>query len=400
MSYQRLAQALLNGRSYFGSALRALQGLPVRHKYCFPIVKLIAEKKIGPILILEIGSWAGASAVSWAKAVRNFHRSGLVTCIDPWRPYFDLKADRSRHYADMDDAAKTGDIFKLFLHNLKAERIDDMVDYRIGDSRLILPSLPPDSYDIIYIDGSHQFEDVLCDIQYAKRLVKSDGVICGDDLELQKFQVDQSEHEQLLRSKQDYSYSTRAGTNYHPGVTEGIALEFQSVSVWDGFWAVKRIGGDWQQIELKNAEDLKVPSHILSGVAAEELKEHGETSLYNLLEIEGRFLAVSKSIGKADVLSERLGERELEPIVLEAVTLDEVRSKAERVESLSSQPTPQLCGEGWGFNFVKMGNGYLAIAKSLGPTDLLIERLGERDLPPVLFRGESLEEVKEKIHGG
>ena len=348
---------------------------------------------------MEIGSWAGASAVSWAKAVRNIHRSGRVTCIDHWRPYFDLKADRSRHYADMDDAAKSSDIFKLFLHNLKAERIDDMVDYRIGDSRLILPSLPPNSYDIIYIDGSHQFEDLLSDIQYAKQVVKTDGVICGDDLELQKFQVDQSEHEQLLRTKQDHSYTTRAGTNYHPGVTEGVALEFQSVSVLDGFWAVKRIGGDWQQIELQNAGDLKVPSHILSGVAAEEVKEHGETSLYNLLEVEGRFLVVSKSIGKADVLSERLGEREMEPTILEAVTLDEVRSKADRVESLSSRPTPQLCGEGWGFNFVKMGDGYLSVAKSLGPTNLLIERLGERELPPVLFRGKSLEEVKEKSMG-
>src|SRR5215831_6373367 len=116
MSYQRLVRALLTGRSYFGPALRSLQGLPVRHQYFLPVVKFIAQRKEGPIAVLEIGSWAGASAISWAKAIRKLNRQGRVTCVDHWRPYFDMTHERDRHYVEMNEATQCGDIFKLFLH--------------------------------------------------------------------------------------------------------------------------------------------------------------------------------------------------------------------------------------------------------------------------------------------
>ena len=38
MSYKYLGEALLLGKPYFGTALRARQGVAERHRYCLPVV--------------------------------------------------------------------------------------------------------------------------------------------------------------------------------------------------------------------------------------------------------------------------------------------------------------------------------------------------------------------------
>src|ERR1700694_4015714 len=95
MSYRRLAEALLQGQPYFGPALRSLQGLPQRHRYILPVVKALARSPC--IEILEIGTWSGASAVSWASALKKLGAGGHVTCVDAWLPYFDLEKEKGSH---------------------------------------------------------------------------------------------------------------------------------------------------------------------------------------------------------------------------------------------------------------------------------------------------------------
>src|SRR6185503_20791796 len=117
MSYRRLAEAMLQGRPYFGPALRALQGPPERHQYIRPVVNAV-KNAAGPLEILEIGSWAGASAISWAAALKELGLQGRVTCVDAWLPYFDLEKEKGGHYERMNRAAETGMIYKLFQHNV------------------------------------------------------------------------------------------------------------------------------------------------------------------------------------------------------------------------------------------------------------------------------------------
>ena len=55
-----------------------------------------------------------------------------------------------------------------------------------------------------------------------------------------------------------------------------------------------------------------------------------------------------------------------------------------------------LVGESANFNFVRRGERYLAVAKALGPTDLFVERLGERELSPFVLLGTTFDEVQAK----
>jgi predicted O-methyltransferase YrrM len=397
MSKSRLIDALLTGEPYFGPAMRALQGPPARHKYFLPLVKAIAETNVsGQIRIFEIGSWAGASTVTWARAIQKLRREGRITCVDRWQPYFDVSLDTEPHYREMNEAAENGKIFKLFLHNIEAAKVSNMVDYFVGNARDILPKCPSNMVDIVYIDGSHVYESVRADIQDAKRLVRDGGIVCGDDLELQKHEVESQEHRAAVKLQKDYVYSSKATKHYHPGVTEAVAVEFGEVSAWEGIWAMRRVGSQWARIDLA-IKKAQIPPHIAGAVAAIEVTEVGQTRDFKLFNAGVRFLAVAKSLGLTDLLVERLGERELPPVLFSGESLEEARRKAVAVEKETFPPAERV-DETSGFNLVRIKGRFLAVAKRLGPIELFSERLGERELVPLLYSGESLQEVREKAY--
>lgn len=71
------------------------------------------------------------------------------------------------------------------------------------------------------------------------------------------------------------------------------------------------------------------------------------------------------------------------------------RIKSHRSSMERKQPTLLIQGRR-AFNFVSAGDRIVAVAFTLGPVELFKDRLGERDLPPVLFTGSSLAEVAAK----
>ena len=112
--------------------------------------------------------------------------SGRVTCVDLWQPYFDLRVEQESHYREMSEAAKKNKIFNLFLHNIRAANVSDMIDYLNGDTREVLPELRAVNSTLFISMDSHVYERRSRDIQEAKRLIRDGGIICGDDLELQR----------------------------------------------------------------------------------------------------------------------------------------------------------------------------------------------------------------------
>jgi predicted O-methyltransferase YrrM len=403
MSEKELIDALLTGRPYFGAAMRALQGPPVRHAYLSLLVGTLFElKPQGDIQLLEIGSWAGASTVTWAKTMQRHTRKGKITCVDQWQPYFDDLLEPESHYQEMNEAAKHNKILKLFLHNIHTANVSEMVKYVIGSTSKVLPQLPSEAFDLIYIDGSHLLEFVQADIKEAKRLIRDGGIICGDDLELQLSQVDEREHRHALSLKKDYVASPKTNAFYHPGVTEAVAVEFGEVSSWEGVWATRKQGAQWTRVEV-DVRALEIPDHIALAEAShrkdktEQISLIGATESFNLIKSNGRFLAVSKQLGPVELFSERLGDRELAPWLFCGENLQEVQEKILAVEKDVAVAKVELVDESSRYSIVKAGDRFLAIAKELGPVDLFGERIGERELAPVIFSDRSLEAVRAKV---
>jgi predicted O-methyltransferase YrrM len=255
-------QRLSPDAPYFPDRLVSIQSGPdsmIRHVWQTAAVCL-AKDAPRPLRILEIGSWAGHSTLTWAEAVGKFERDGTILCVDPWGRYLaaeDLKA-ASPAYRAMDAAVDLDLIYGLFLHNIGFADRRVRVDHIRGRFDAIAPYLADAQFDIVYIDGSHYYPDVAHDIAEAKRLVRDGGLVCGDDLEHQLADVDEA----FVRAAvaKDYVVDPR-GRGMHPGVTLAVAEAFGRVADYSGFWIMRREGAAFREVKLHQAQ-VFIPSHL------------------------------------------------------------------------------------------------------------------------------------------
>lgn len=254
-----------HGRPYFGRVMSAAQGLPLRHVVMQELIRIEADRlQSGRFHILEVGSWAGGSAITWAEAIKRHQRgNGFIICVDPWEPYFDLtKRPNAPVYREMFEALATDTIYDLFLHNVKAAGHDDIVMPIRGNSTAILPTLPRGYFDLVFIDGDHSYAAVSADLKAATGLIKDGGILCGDDLELQLPEIDLQYARTQMES--DYVRDPRSGREYHPGVTLAVGELIGSVSSVVGCWAVRRRGDKFERIDMSvmSAVPDRIPAHL------------------------------------------------------------------------------------------------------------------------------------------
>ena len=130
-------------------------------------VALASYKGRSDIHYLEIGTFEGRSAM-WMLENILTHPSSRMTVIDPF-------------------ATPQGRDFEhLFLANLQKSGAADRTTVIKGFSQEELRKLPAQSYDIIYVDGSHSADAVLEDAVLSWRVLKDGGLLIFDDYEISK----------------------------------------------------------------------------------------------------------------------------------------------------------------------------------------------------------------------
>lgn len=121
-----------------------------------------------PTKYLEIGSFEGRSLI-WSLENTLSHPESTATVIDPFLP----EAFWNMTFKDRWDTN-----LELSGHKAKVNLIQ-------GYSQIELRKLPLDTYDIIYIDGSHTPADCLEDLILSFRLLKVGGFLIADDYAMQ-----------------------------------------------------------------------------------------------------------------------------------------------------------------------------------------------------------------------
>jgi predicted O-methyltransferase YrrM len=122
--------------------------------------------------------------------------------LESWQRYLTPFADKSTNYLEvgvlegrsmvwmLDNALQhphsraTGvdiSIRDSYLQNLKRSGSCEKVRNILGRSQEVLRTLPKESYDVIYIDGSHVTQDVMIDAVLAFDLLKPGGLMIFDD---------------------------------------------------------------------------------------------------------------------------------------------------------------------------------------------------------------------------
>ncbi|OGJ64108.1 hypothetical protein A3C37_04305 [Candidatus Peribacteria bacterium RIFCSPHIGHO2_02_FULL_53_20] len=129
------------------------------------------------LVFLEIGSYEGRSAC-WMLSTILTHPTSRLTCID----IFDLNDENIDIGARLHFPVLTGeDMEQRFDANIHVLQAESKVTKLKGQSRKLLRSLPLDSFDFIYIDGSHTSSSVLSDGVLALDLLKPNGLLIFDD---------------------------------------------------------------------------------------------------------------------------------------------------------------------------------------------------------------------------
>jgi predicted O-methyltransferase YrrM len=213
---------------------------PIRQIYMMGAVwKLIQSLPGSKQKFLEIVSWAGLSSLTLAWALDYFAEGGDIHCIDPWLPYVDKAVNQEAFYELQEEAIRSGEAYKVFLHNIQFAPASVKVTHSQATSLEVLPTLPDSEFSLVYIDGDHAYKSVLHDIEQSSRLIVDGGIMCGDDLEVQAIDC----HPALLEldTSLDYVEDTDAGISFHPGVTRAVAEIFGPVSAWGDFGQCKKM---------------------------------------------------------------------------------------------------------------------------------------------------------------
>lgn len=124
-----------------------MHNIPVWSEYLKPIAPNAAA--------LEVGSFEGMASC-WLLDQVLTHPSASLTCVDLWFP------DR-------------------FDRNIAKTNAEAKVTKRVGDSHQVLPLLPVNSYDMVYIDGCPIASHIYKDAQLVWRLLKPNGLLIFDD---------------------------------------------------------------------------------------------------------------------------------------------------------------------------------------------------------------------------
>jgi hypothetical protein len=136
------------------------------------LVRLVRQVSEGnrlwsPIRVLEVGSWAGLSTLALAQPGVQVH------CVDHWQ------GNRGDRLGEVVKRYPPDVPFQIFCSNMGSRLLKTIFPHR--GSSLLFASIWPMPMDLIFIDASHEYEDVANDINAWRPHVRPGGILCGHD---------------------------------------------------------------------------------------------------------------------------------------------------------------------------------------------------------------------------
>lgn len=132
------------------------------------------KKEGEPLVIIEVGTWKGASAFRMISACE---KNCKVYCVDTW-------LGSTEHYDNIERGTNGYPrIYEDFWKNVKDAEYEDII------TPITLPSTDAAKLlarkgvkaDVIYIDAAHDYKNTKADLDAYWPLLKDDGLFFGDD---------------------------------------------------------------------------------------------------------------------------------------------------------------------------------------------------------------------------
>jgi hypothetical protein len=168
---------------------------------------------VRPSLIIEVGSWKGASAVTMAKACDALELPTEIVCIDTWlgAPEFWQQHSDTERYISLRLQNGYPSVYYQFLANIQksghATRITPMPLSSTAAATFL--SKNKIKAGMIYIDANHETNDVLLDMAAFFPLLEMGGVLFGDDMDGAWPSVERAVH--LFAARNNLHYEVKRG---------------------------------------------------------------------------------------------------------------------------------------------------------------------------------------------
>lgn len=146
--------------------------------------------EVNPRFIIEVGTWKGATAISMGNYIKAKKLDCKILCIDTWLgslEHWDKKDSKDKELRFRYDSLKLKNgfpqLYYQFIYNVIHSKLQDVIIPFPNTSLMASHWLKNKGIkaDLIYIDGSHEEEDVYNDVTNYYGLLTSRGIIFGDD---------------------------------------------------------------------------------------------------------------------------------------------------------------------------------------------------------------------------
>lgn len=140
----------------------------------------------GPFL--EIGPWIGRSTCCIANGIQDSGQSKTFVSVDlglcseeEWHAFFGKPlSDKPNKEAYLPHITRPGGTIASLEENLKARKLDRLVDVRKGDFRnMTFPEAP---FQTIFCDASHNVREVRANLPIIADLLAPGGILVADDI--------------------------------------------------------------------------------------------------------------------------------------------------------------------------------------------------------------------------
>ena len=144
--------------------------------------KLIDQQK--PSVIIEVGTWKGKSAIMMANVAKRLNLNCKIYCVDTWLGAIEFW-DWLSHTPERNLHLKHGypQVYYQFLSNVVHTNNQDVIIPVPLPSNLGCKLLKRKNIQsqLIYIDASHETDDVYDDMKHYYELLSPGGIMFGDD---------------------------------------------------------------------------------------------------------------------------------------------------------------------------------------------------------------------------
>jgi len=168
--------------------------------------------------VLQIGCAQGGDAVDIAKILKLPMINGELHVIDWFKGNLTVDSDEEWSYNE-----NNAPIWRAHLEEeAKKFKVEDRITIFEGDSREVIHKMKNNYYDIVFIDGGHEYDIVKSDIENGYQKLKSDGIMIMDDFSggrdaYEKYNLKDATPDMLV--KDTYKFGE---THIHAGVVKAV----------------------------------------------------------------------------------------------------------------------------------------------------------------------------------